>query len=75
AAQDLGVLVLGSAGLLKGLPYASDGENASFHGIYKGTGVVTAGRFVTSGACPVVSAQHGTAELMARFIQILKAQK
>lgn len=75
AAQDLGVAVLGSAGLLKGKQYASDGENSGFRGIYKGTGVVVDGKFMTSGVCPVVSAKHGTAELMAQFIQILKAQK
>ena len=39
---------------------------------YKGTGVVVDGKFITSGACPVVSAKPGTVELVTQFIKILK---
>lgn len=74
AAQDLGVVALGMAGLLKGRAYAADGANSGFGGAFKGTGVVTDGNLVTSGACPVVSAQRGTRELITQFIRLLPAK-
>jgi hypothetical protein len=72
AAQDLGVITLGTAGVLKGRQYAADGEAGGCGGTYKGTGVWTDGTLVTSGSCPVVSAKPGTEELMKRFIQLLQ---
>lgn len=73
AAQDLGVTALGMAGLLRGRAYAADADrpDPTFGGSFKGRGVVTDGRVVTSGECPAVSATPGTHELMTQFLRLL----
>jgi hypothetical protein len=77
AAQNSGVLVLASAGLLKGRDYAIGPEQVPIQdGVKQGVGVVRDGDILTSGVCPylaqVAGLTDGTNELVATFAGMLK---
>jgi putative intracellular protease/amidase len=78
AAQNSGVLILGSAGMLDGKNYAieADWKDLPKAGTFKGVGVVQDGNIVTSGTCPFQAAMRGlkdrTDEFVTTFIRMLK---
>jgi len=78
AAQNSGVLVLTSAGVLRGKRFAIAADNAGdvSGGTFAGIGVVVDGNIVTSGTCPnrakVLSKPDGTAELTQKFIALIR---
>jgi len=77
AAQNSGVLILGSAGVLNGKKYAiaEEFKDLPKAGVFAGVGVVRDGSIVTSGTCPFQAAIRGlkdkTEELVTTFIGML----
>lgn len=82
AAQNGGVLILASAGVLNGKKYALEGEFKGLpefkSAIYIGTGVVRDGNIITSGTCPMMAKEtgrkDGTEELTQKLVQAIKAK-
>jgi putative intracellular protease/amidase len=83
AAQNSGVLILATTGVLNGKKYGLEETLINLSpefkkAVYSGIGVVQDGNIITSGTCPMMAKmtgkKDGTAELTEKLIQTIKSK-